>query len=77
MKLTLVVSPADALAKGAPVWTKFATSTTTSPSGAVKGHEMWLLTHKDALALQGHPYGSGSSRHGEGRRRRCRNRTSC
>jgi prolyl oligopeptidase len=47
-ELTLAISPADAAAKGAPVWTKFADVDDDITGGAVMGHEMWLLTHKDA-----------------------------
>jgi prolyl oligopeptidase len=47
-ELTLAVSPADAAAKGAPVWTKFADIDDDITGGAIKGHEMWLMTHKDA-----------------------------
>jgi len=47
-ELTLAISPADGAAKGAPVWTKFADVDDDITSGAIAGHEMWLLTHKDA-----------------------------
>ncbi len=47
-ELTLAVSPAEAAAKGAPVWTKFADVDDDITGGAIMGHEMWLLTHKDA-----------------------------
>jgi prolyl oligopeptidase len=47
-ELTLAISPADAAAKGAPVWTKIADVDDDITSGAVMGHEMWMLTHKDA-----------------------------
>jgi len=47
-ELTLAISPADAAANGAPVWTKIADVDDAITSGAVMGHEMWLLTHKDA-----------------------------
>jgi prolyl oligopeptidase len=47
-ELTLAISPADAAAKGAPVWTKIADIDDAITSGAIMGHEMWLLTHKDA-----------------------------
>jgi prolyl oligopeptidase len=47
-ELTLAVSPADAAAKGAPVWTKFADVDDDVTGGAIMGHDMWLLTHKDA-----------------------------
>jgi prolyl oligopeptidase len=44
---TFELSP-DAIHKGAPVWTKFADVDDAITSGAIMGHEMWLLTHKDA-----------------------------
>ncbi len=47
-ELTLAVSPADAAAKGAPVWTKFVDVNDDVTGGAVMGHEMWLMTHKEA-----------------------------
>jgi prolyl oligopeptidase len=47
-ELTLVVSPADAAAKGAPVWTKIIDVDDDVTSAAVKGSDMWMLTHKDA-----------------------------
>lgn len=47
-ELTLAISPADAAAKGAPVWTKFVDVDDDITSGAIEGHEMWLLSHKDA-----------------------------
>jgi prolyl oligopeptidase len=47
-ELTLALSPADAAAKGAPVWTKFVDVDDDVTSGAIMGHDMWLLTHKDA-----------------------------
>ena len=47
-ELTLAISPADAAAKGAPVWTKIIDVDDDVTSGAVMGHEMWLLSHKDA-----------------------------
>ncbi len=47
-ELTLAISPAAAAAKGAPVWTKFVDVDDDVTSGAVMGHEMWLLSHKDA-----------------------------
>jgi len=47
-ELTLAISPADAAAKGAPVWTKFVDVDDDVTSGAIRGHEMWLMTHKDA-----------------------------
>jgi prolyl oligopeptidase len=47
-EMTLVLSPADAAAKGKPVWIKFVDIDDDITSGAIKGHEMWLLSHKDA-----------------------------
>jgi prolyl oligopeptidase len=47
-ELTLAISPADAAAKGAPVWKKFVDIDDDITGGAIMGHEMWLLTHKDA-----------------------------
>ena len=47
-ELTLAISPADAAAKGAPVWTQFVVVDDDITSGAIKGHEMWLMSHKDA-----------------------------
>jgi prolyl oligopeptidase len=47
-ELTLAISPADAAAKGAPVWTKFVDVDDDITGGAIMGHEMWLLTHKNA-----------------------------
>ncbi len=47
-ELTLAISPADAAAKGKPIWTKIADVDDDITSGAIMGHEMWLLTHKDA-----------------------------
>jgi prolyl oligopeptidase len=47
-ELTLAISPADAAAKGKPTWTKFVDVNDDVTGGAIMGHEMWLLTHKDA-----------------------------
>jgi prolyl oligopeptidase len=47
-ELTLAISPADAAAKGKPVWTKFIDVNDDVTSGTVFGHDMWLLSHKDA-----------------------------
>jgi len=47
-ELTLAISPADAAARGAPVWTKFVDVDDDITNGAIEGHEMWLMTHKDA-----------------------------
>ena len=45
---TLLISPLDALAKGAPVWTKICDVDDDVVDAAVFGHDLWLLTHKDA-----------------------------
>jgi prolyl oligopeptidase len=45
---TLLISPVDALAKGTPVWTKICDVDDGVVDAAVFGHDMWLLTHKDA-----------------------------
>jgi prolyl oligopeptidase len=45
---TLVVSPADALAAGKPVWTKIVDVDDDITDCAVMGHDIWLLSHKDA-----------------------------
>jgi len=47
-ELTLAVSPADAAASGAPVWTKFVDVDDDVTGGAIMGRDMWLQTHKDA-----------------------------
>ena len=47
-ELTLVISPVEALAKGAPVWTKIVDVDDAVEDFAIKGHEIWLMTHKDA-----------------------------
>jgi prolyl oligopeptidase len=47
-ELTLFLSPADAVAKGAPAWTKFVDVGDEVTSAAVMGHDLWLMTHKDA-----------------------------
>ncbi len=47
-ELTLVVSPADAVMKGAPEWKKFVDVDDDVTDFAQKGHEIWLLSHKDA-----------------------------
>ena len=47
-EVTLVISPVEALAKGAPVWTKIADVDDAVEDFAIKGHEIWLMTHKDA-----------------------------
>jgi len=45
---TLVLSPAGAVAQGAPQWKKFIDVDDDVTDLAFRGHEMWLLTHKDA-----------------------------
>jgi prolyl oligopeptidase len=45
---TLALSPAGAAAGNAPTWTKFIDVDDDVTDFAVQGHEMWLLTHKDA-----------------------------
>jgi len=47
-ELTLAISPADAVAAGAPQWKKFADVGDDVTQFSVKGHDIWLLTHKDA-----------------------------
>jgi prolyl oligopeptidase len=47
-EVTMAISPADALAKGAPVWTKIIDVDDEVTDSAVNGHDIWLLTHKDA-----------------------------
>jgi prolyl oligopeptidase len=47
-EVTLAISPVDALAKGAPVWTKIVDVDDAVEEFAIKGHEIWLMTHKDA-----------------------------
>jgi prolyl oligopeptidase len=47
-ELTLAISPAAATAKGAPVWTKIVDVDDQITGAAIMGHEMWLVTHKDA-----------------------------
>jgi prolyl oligopeptidase len=47
-ELTLLVSPADAVAKGAPVWTKIVDVDDDVVDAATIGHDLWLRTHKDA-----------------------------
>jgi prolyl oligopeptidase len=45
---TLALSPADAVAKGTPEWKKFVDVGDDVTDFTIKGHEMWLLSHKDA-----------------------------
>jgi prolyl oligopeptidase len=47
-ELTMALSPVDALAQGAPVWTKVVDVNDDITSAAVKGSDLWLLSHKDA-----------------------------
>lgn len=47
-ELTMVVSPADAVAKGKPQWKKFVDVEDDVTGAAGKGHDMWLISHKDA-----------------------------
>ena len=45
---TLAISPADALAAGKPVWTKIVDVDDDITDCAIMGHDIWLLSHKDA-----------------------------
>ncbi|MCE0497812.1 MAG: prolyl oligopeptidase family serine peptidase [Methylacidiphilales bacterium] len=45
---TLALSPAGAVAQDAPQWKKFVDVDDDVTDLAVQGHEIWLLTHKDA-----------------------------
>jgi len=45
---TILLTPADALAKGAPVWTKIADVDDGVTDVAQFGSDLWLLSHKDA-----------------------------
>jgi prolyl oligopeptidase len=45
---TLILSPADAVAHGTPSWKKIVDVDDAVTDWAVKGHDIWLLTHKDA-----------------------------
>ena len=47
-EVTLLVSSADAAAKGTPVWTKFVDVDDDVTGAATMGHEAWLMSHKDA-----------------------------
>jgi prolyl oligopeptidase len=47
-EFTMVVSPADALAKGTPTWTKIVDVDDDVVDAAGIGHDLWLRTHKDA-----------------------------
>jgi prolyl oligopeptidase len=45
---TIAVSPADALAQGKPVWTKIVDVDDDVTDFTIMGHDIWLLSHKDA-----------------------------
>jgi prolyl oligopeptidase len=47
-ELTMVISPADAVAKGAPEWKKIFDVDDGVVSVDCKGRDLWLLTHKNA-----------------------------
>jgi prolyl oligopeptidase len=47
-EVTMVVSPADALARGAPAWTKVLDVDDDVVGVTCIGHEVWLRSHKDA-----------------------------
>jgi prolyl oligopeptidase len=47
-EVTMAICSADALAKGAPVWTKIVDVDDDITDCAIMGHEIWLLSHKDA-----------------------------
>ncbi len=47
-ELSVFISPADALAKGAPTWTRIVDVDDQVTSVASFGHELWLQSHKDA-----------------------------
>ena len=47
-ELTLAISPADAALKGTPAWTKIIDVDDDVTSCAVIGHDMWLMSHKNA-----------------------------
>jgi prolyl oligopeptidase len=47
-ELTLALSSSDAVAAGAPQWKKFVDVDDDVTNYVQKGHEIWLLTHKDA-----------------------------
>jgi prolyl oligopeptidase len=47
-EITLVVSPADAVAAGKPVWTKVVDVDDDVVNATFMGHDLWLMTHKDA-----------------------------
>ena len=45
---TMAISPADALAAGKPQWTKIIDVDDDITDCAIRGHDIWLLSHKDA-----------------------------
>ena len=45
---TFVASPADSASKGTPVWTKIIDVDDDVTDLAFKGHDLWMLSHKDA-----------------------------
>jgi prolyl oligopeptidase len=45
---TMAISPADALAAGKPVWTKIVDVDDDITDCAIMGHDIWLLSHKNA-----------------------------
>jgi prolyl oligopeptidase len=47
-EVTLAFSPAGAVSQGAPQWKKFVDVDDDVTSLAMNGHDLWLLTHKDA-----------------------------
>ena len=47
-EFTMVVSPADAVAKGTPAWTKVVDIDDDVVGATVKGTDLWLISHKDA-----------------------------
>ena len=47
-EITLVVSPADAVAAGKPVWTKIVDVDDGVVNATTAGHDIWLMSHKDA-----------------------------
>jgi prolyl oligopeptidase len=47
-ELTLAVSPTNTAAMGIPLWTKIVDVDDDVTGCAIKGHDMWLMTHKDA-----------------------------
>ncbi len=47
-ELTVVISPADAVTQGHPVWKKIVDVPDDVTNLEVNGHDMWLISHKDA-----------------------------